>query len=88
MRLYNSFQSEEAERYWFAFILYSVKRLTQKNEESGKEETENTGLTLCRILRAAKLKYFPYFFVVYKFVVCSIIYCYRLSCIQQHCRFF
>ncbi|XP_058723725.1 retinoblastoma-related protein-like [Vicia villosa] len=41
---------EETERYWFAFILYSIKKLTQKNEESGKEEIENTGLTLCRIL--------------------------------------
>ncbi|XP_057453588.1 retinoblastoma-related protein 1 [Lotus japonicus] len=47
--------SEDAERYWFAFILYSVKRLTQNSEESGQEEVENTGLTLCRILRAANL---------------------------------
>ncbi|XP_057721119.1 retinoblastoma-related protein isoform X1 [Arachis stenosperma] len=50
--------SEEAERYWFAFILYSIKKLTQKNEAGGKQETDNTGLTLCGILRAAKLKYY------------------------------
>jgi retinoblastoma-like protein 1 len=71
-----SFQTEEAERYWFAFILYSIKRLAQKNEESRKGETENTGLTLCRILRAAKLKYFSDLYLVYKFVVLSIIYSY------------
>ncbi|XP_027910540.1 retinoblastoma-related protein 1 isoform X2 [Vigna unguiculata] len=50
--------SEEAERYWFAFISYSVKKLIHKNEEAGKEENVNSGLSLCRILRAAKLKYF------------------------------
>lgn len=60
---------EEAERYWFAFILYSIKRLTQKNEESEKEEIENTGLTLCRILRAAKLNIADFFKELPQFVV-------------------
>ncbi|XP_057439591.1 retinoblastoma-related protein-like [Lotus japonicus] len=61
--------SEDAERYWFAFILYSVKRLTTKNEESGEEETENTGLTFCRILRAAKLSIADFFKELPQFVV-------------------
>ncbi|XP_061375616.1 retinoblastoma-related protein 1 isoform X2 [Gastrolobium bilobum] len=61
--------SEEAERYWFAFILYSVKRLTQKVEESENEETESTGLTLCRILRAAKLNIGDFFKELPQFVV-------------------
>lgn len=61
--------TEEAERYWFAFILYSIKRLTQKNEESEKEEIENTGLTLCRILRAAKLNIADFFKELPQFVV-------------------
>ncbi|XP_058744187.1 retinoblastoma-related protein 1-like [Vicia villosa] len=60
---------EEAERYWFAFILYSIKKLTQKNEESGKEEIENSGLTLCRILRAAKLNIAEFFKELPQFVV-------------------
>lgn len=60
---------EEAERYWFAFILYTIKRLTQKNEESEKEEIENTGLTLCRILRAAKLNIADFFKELPQFVV-------------------
>lgn len=60
---------EEAERYWFAFILYSIKRLTQKNEDSEKEEIENTGLTLCRILRAAKLNIADFFKELPQFVV-------------------
>ncbi|KAJ1413475.1 Retinoblastoma-associated protein, B-box [Sesbania bispinosa] len=61
--------SEEAERYWFAFIIYSVKRLTQRNEESGTEETENTGLTLCCILRAAKLNIGDFFKELPQYVV-------------------
>lgn len=61
--------TEEAERYWFAFILYSIKRLAQKNEESRKGETENTGLTLCRILRAAKLNVPDFFKELPQFVV-------------------
>jgi len=52
------FQAEEAERYWFAFISYSVKKLIHNNEEAGKEENVITALSLCRILRATKLKYF------------------------------
>ncbi|KAK7318169.1 hypothetical protein RJT34_02868 [Clitoria ternatea] len=55
-------QFEEAERYWFAFILYSIKKLTQKIKDSEKEVAEKIGLTLCRILRAAKLKYFANLF--------------------------
>ncbi|KAG4982654.1 hypothetical protein JHK87_027403 [Glycine soja] len=40
----SGYSSEEAERYWFAFILYSLKKLIQKNEKGGKEDIENTGL--------------------------------------------
>ncbi|RZC17299.1 retinoblastoma-related protein 1-like [Glycine soja] len=61
--------SEEAERYWFAFILYSVKKLIQKNDEGEKENTENIGLSLCRILRAAKLNIADFFKELPQFVV-------------------
>ncbi|MED6145195.1 Retinoblastoma- protein 1 [Stylosanthes scabra] len=61
--------SEEAERYWFAFILYSIKKLTQKNEEGEKQQMDNTGLTLCGILRAAKLNIADFFKELPQFVV-------------------
>lgn len=52
-------QPEVAERYWFAFVLFSVKRLSQRTSE---DKATNLGtwkneFTLCEILRVAKLKY-------------------------------
>ncbi|KOM36454.1 hypothetical protein LR48_Vigan02g260400 [Vigna angularis] len=61
--------SEEAERYWFAFISYSVKKLIHKNEEAGKEENVNSRLSLCQILRAAKLNIADFFKELPQFVV-------------------
>ena len=46
------YQVDEAERFWFAFILFSIKRLSEK-----KQGSDDNGYTLCQILRAAKLKY-------------------------------
>lgn len=86
--VYKSFQTEEAERYWFAFILYSIKKLAQKNEETQKDEIENTGLTLCRILRAAKLKYFSDLYLVKNSVVWSIIYRYVYLVFNSIAEFF
>lgn len=51
------FQHEEAERYWFSFVLYCIKRLVDKHTDSEKKVTDSNGLTLCQILRKAKLKY-------------------------------
>lgn len=45
-------QLDEAERYWFAFVLYSVRRLSDNVGSADKP------LNLCQILRAARLKYF------------------------------
>ena len=51
-------QPEEAERCWFAFVLYSAKRLGSSGEESKVQEgSEDGGISLCKILRAAKLKW-------------------------------
>jgi len=86
--VYIYFQTKEAERCWFAFILYSIKRLTQKNEESEKDEIENTGLTLCRILRTAKLKYFSDLYLVLEFVVWSFINCYVYLVLNNIADFF
>ncbi|KAJ7982383.1 Retinoblastoma-related protein [Quillaja saponaria] len=60
---------EEAERYWFSFVLYSVKRLTEKSGDSEKEEADNNGLTLCQILRVAKINLVDFFKELPQFVV-------------------
>lgn len=41
------------ERYWSAFVVYCVTRLGMGEVE---EEKEGGRITLCHILRAAKLK--------------------------------
>ncbi|XP_042501717.1 retinoblastoma-related protein [Macadamia integrifolia] len=52
---------EEIERFWFAFILYSVKRLGEGNTGKVKQETDENGFTLCQILRVAKLNVVDFF---------------------------
>ncbi|CAL5419627.1 unnamed protein product [Camellia sinensis] len=47
---------EEAEHYWFAFVLYSVKRLSETNADDSSQGTGGDGFTLCQILRVEKLK--------------------------------
>ncbi|KAL8519914.1 hypothetical protein ACS0TY_010739 [Phlomoides rotata] len=54
---------EEAERYWFAFVLYSVRRL---NEIGGSVEK---GLSLCQILRAARLNIDDFYRELYQFLI-------------------
>ncbi|GMP84249.1 hypothetical protein CsSME_00037844 [Camellia sinensis var. sinensis] len=49
---------EEAEHYWFAFVSYSVKRLSETNADDSSQGTGGDGFTLCQILRFEKLKYF------------------------------
>lgn len=54
------YQPEEVERYWFAFVLYSVKRLSDEREADNLNGgSGENGFTLCQILRSAKLKYIP-----------------------------
>ncbi|XP_014498517.1 uncharacterized protein LOC106759714 [Vigna radiata var. radiata] len=66
---YQGCKYEEAEWYWFAFISYSIKKLIHKNEEAGKEENVNSRLSLCLILRAAKLNITDFFKELPQFVV-------------------
>lgn len=49
-------QPEEAERYWFVFVLYSIKRLSESDSNNSNSDTDEKGVTLCQILRVAKLK--------------------------------
>jgi retinoblastoma-like protein 1 len=53
--------SEEAERYWFAFVLYSVRRLSESNMDDSSQGNGQNGFTLCQILRLAKLNIVDFF---------------------------
>ncbi|KAF7824755.1 Retinoblastoma-related protein 1 [Senna tora] len=59
---------EEAERYWFSFILYSVKKLAARSADN-EEEADYKGFTICQLLRAAKLKIPDFFKELPQFVV-------------------
>ncbi|GKV39649.1 hypothetical protein SLEP1_g47391 [Rubroshorea leprosula] len=58
---------EEAERFWFAFVLYSIKRLSQKTAESVQQGDNK--FTLHQILRAVKLNIVDFFKELPQFVV-------------------
>ncbi|KAJ0560227.1 Retinoblastoma-related protein [Helianthus annuus] len=60
---------EEAEHYWFAFLLFSLRRLSQKDDAEGAANTNGSGFNLCQILRVAKLNYVDFFKELPQFVV-------------------
>ncbi|KAK2973821.1 hypothetical protein RJ640_011749, partial [Escallonia rubra] len=60
---------EEAERFWFAFVLYSLKRLSERSTDNANQETEENGFTLCQILRVAKLNIVEFFKELPQFIV-------------------
>ncbi|CAK9178793.1 unnamed protein product [Ilex paraguariensis] len=60
---------EETERYWFAFVLYSVKRLREREADNLNQGSNETGFTLCGILRVAKLNVVDFFKELPQFVV-------------------
>lgn len=45
------YQPEEAERYWFAFLLFSLKRLRQKNDAEDADKTNGNDFKLYQILK-------------------------------------
>ncbi|EYU26041.1 hypothetical protein ABFS82_11G082100 [Erythranthe guttata] len=54
---------DEAERYWFAFVLYSVRRLSENGAPAEK------GLSLCQILKAARLNVFDFYKELHQFLI-------------------
>nr|Q4JF75.1 RecName: Full=Retinoblastoma-related protein [Scutellaria baicalensis]BAE06273.1 retinoblastoma [Scutellaria baicalensis] len=54
---------DEAERYWFAFVLYSVRKLSENGDSVEK------GLNLCQILRAARLNIDDFYKELYQFLI-------------------
>ncbi|CAB4320419.1 unnamed protein product [Prunus armeniaca] len=57
---------EEAEQFWFAFVLYSVKTLSENNSQMSSDDN---GFSLFQILRAAKLNIVDFFKELPQFVV-------------------
>ncbi|KAL0743848.1 hypothetical protein Bca4012_085361 [Brassica carinata] len=60
---------EEVERFWFAFVLYSVKMLTVRKEVDGQSVFGDNRFNLCQILRALKLNIVDFFKELPQFVV-------------------
>ncbi|KAL1204764.1 Retinoblastoma-related protein 1 [Cardamine amara subsp. amara] len=60
---------EEVERFWFAFILFSVKSLSVRKEADGQSVSGDNGFNLCQILRALKLNIVDFFKELPQFVV-------------------
>ncbi|XP_031388847.1 retinoblastoma-related protein isoform X2 [Punica granatum] len=56
-----SITAEEAERYWFSFVLYCVRRLSGRSSEDEHTESKDDGFTLCQILRLANLNLVDFF---------------------------
>lgn len=54
---------DEAERYWFAFTLYSVRRLSKSIR------TREKGLSLCQILRAARLNIVDFYKELHQYLL-------------------
>ncbi|XP_074286888.1 retinoblastoma-related protein-like [Silene latifolia] len=59
---------EEMERYLFAFVLFTVKRLGVTGSGVAIEAANQRGLTLCQILRAVKLNFVDFFKELPQFV--------------------
>ncbi|CAF1935170.1 BnaC05g40780D [Brassica napus] len=60
---------EEVERFWFAFVLYSVKMLTLRKQVDGQSVSGDNKFNLCQILRALKLNIVDFFKELPQFVV-------------------
>nr|QYW07156.1 retinoblastoma-related protein 1 [Dimocarpus longan] len=60
---------EEAERFWFAFVVYSVKRLGEKNGDNMHQGSIDNHFNLCQILRVTKLNFVDFFKEWPQFVV-------------------
>ncbi|KAH9686368.1 retinoblastoma-related protein 1 [Citrus sinensis] len=62
---------EEAERFWFAFVLYLVRRLSEKNGENLQQGSNDNEFNLCHILRVMKLNIVDFFKELPQFLVKS-----------------
>ncbi|KAL2894820.1 Retinoblastoma-related protein [Bienertia sinuspersici] len=60
---------EELERYMFAFVLYTSKRLAEKSSGDDSEGANQSGITLCQILKAVKLNLVDFFKELPQFIV-------------------
>ncbi|KAF5177194.1 Retinoblastoma-associated protein [Thalictrum thalictroides] len=61
MSAFGSGTPEEVQRFWFAFVLYTVMRLNITNTEQTKGENSECGFTFSHILKATKLNVADFF---------------------------
>ncbi|KAM7268912.1 hypothetical protein ACFE04_011078 [Oxalis oulophora] len=60
---------EEAERYWFAGILFTMNKVNEKNEESSSSQgSDSRRLNLCQILKVANLSIESFFKELHQFI--------------------
>ncbi|CAN8269422.1 unnamed protein product [Cochlearia groenlandica] len=60
---------EEVERFWFAFVLYSVKMLFSRKGVNALLVSGDDGFNLCKILRALKLNMVDFFRELPQFMI-------------------
>ncbi|XP_030534586.1 retinoblastoma-related protein isoform X3 [Rhodamnia argentea] len=60
---------EEAERYWFAFVLYTVRRLSERKAEDEQKGSDENEFTLGQILRVTELNIIDFFKELPQFVI-------------------
>ncbi|KAL9251745.1 Retinoblastoma-related protein [Drosera capensis] len=60
---------EELEHHLFAFVLYSVMKLSDRAVGEESQGADNNGVTLCQILRAVKLNLVDFFQELPQFVI-------------------
>ncbi|GAB2230323.1 hypothetical protein Droror1_Dr00014585 [Drosera rotundifolia] len=60
---------EELEHHLFAFVLYSVMRLSDRAVGEESQGADNNGVTLCQILRTVKLNLVDFFQELPQFVI-------------------
>lgn len=61
--------AEEAERYWFAFVLYTVRRVGERKAEDEQNGSDETEVPLSRILKASVLNLIDFFKEIPQFVI-------------------
>ncbi|OMO51320.1 Retinoblastoma-associated protein, B-box [Corchorus capsularis] len=60
---------EEAERFFFSLVLYSLKRLSEKSGENAQQGSDGNGFTLCQILRTTKLNIVDFLKELHQFLI-------------------
>ncbi|XP_030465706.1 retinoblastoma-related protein [Syzygium oleosum] len=61
--------AEDMERYWFAFVLYTVRRLSERKAEDEQNGPDEIEVPLCQILTVTGLNIIEFFKEIPQFVI-------------------